>query len=114
MHNKQGIILLETILSIALFFIIVSVSTKFLTELQKKSHSVFVNTTVLLQLEATKQFLSNNKNLNRLVFNEQKLFYNGDLLLEKVTSFQLSKSENINSIEICIYDNVCSQWKIRD
>lgn len=115
MKQKQGVILLETILSIALFFIIVSSTTGVFLGLQEKSKKTNTQSVALLTLEATKQFLVNNKNLNELAFSNNTLFYKGDLLLDGISKFTLGVNQEVTIIDICIEDNkVCTKWKIKN
>jgi hypothetical protein len=112
--NKHGVILFETILSIALFFIILSFATQFTFKLQEKSKRVNYQSVALLKLEATKQFLNNNKNFQLLNYSDEKLFYNGDLLLDGISKYTLSLGIKVATIDICIDQNkVCQKWKIR-
>ncbi len=111
---KQSFILFETILSIALFFIVVSITTNFSIKLQEKSKRLHYQSIVLLKLEATKQFLANNQNLTALIYNDQKLFYNGNLLLDEVSNCTIDIGANIAVVDICIdHNKVCQKWKIK-
>lgn len=115
MAKKQGFILFEVILSIALFFIIFSVSSKLIFKLQEKNISSSYESLALLKLESTKQFLSNNQNLNLLYFNKNELYYDGALVLNKVSSYSKSTIQEVTIIDICIDKNrVCTTWKLKN
>jgi len=115
MKEKQGVILLEAILSIALFMVIISSATSVFLKLQERSKRVNEQTIALLTLEATKQFLVNNQNLNELIYSDGSLFYKGDLLLKDVSKYSFSFNQKITTIDICINDNkVCAKWKIKN
>ena len=115
MKEKQGVILLEAILSIALFMVIISSSTTVLLKLQERSKRVNEQTIALLTLEATKQFLVNNQNLNELLYSNGNLFYRGSLLLKDLSKYSFSFNQKVTTIEICINDNkVCTKWKIKN
>jgi len=115
MKSKQGVILLETILSIALFFIILSITTNLLFKLQEKSKRIASRSINLLSLEATKQFLHNNKNFDKLIYSDNALFFDGNLLLKNVSTYSINLNPTIVTIDICIDENtVCSKWKIKN
>jgi len=115
MKQKQAIILFETILSIALFFIIISLVSGVLLNLQSKSKKSNEQSVMLLSLEATKQFLTNNKNLTELIYSNDTLFYGGDVLLKNVSKYIIGSNQSITTIDICINQNkVCTTWKIKN
>jgi len=115
MKEKQGVILLEAILSIALFMVIISSATSVFLKLQERSKRVNEQTIALLTLEATKQFLVNNQNLNELIYSDGSLFYKGDLLLKDVSKYSFLLNQKLTIIDICINDNkVCAKWKIKN
>lgn len=114
MKQKQSFILFETILSMALFFIIFASASSLIFKLQEKSKLTNYQSIALLKLESTKQFLTNNKNLNTLLYSDSSLYYNGNLLLDNVSKYTFDITNKIATINICIDKNkVCTKWKIK-
>jgi Tfp pilus assembly protein PilV len=112
---QSSFILLEMIISIALFFVIIGGTTQLLLKVKEKNHQTRHHTLLLLKLEATKQFLANNKQIEQTIYNDKKLFYNGTLLLDTVSSFSITLDTSIATIDICLQkDTICQQWKIRN
>jgi len=74
-----------------------------------KIYQTFTN----LKLEATRLFLVKN-GVSNISYENDSLYFKGNLLLDKVSSYKIVNSGVIATIDICIDDNrVCQQWKIR-
>ena len=115
MGKKRSFILFEAVLSIALFFIILATTSNLFFKLQEKSKLRNYQSVTLLKLEATQQFLTNNKNFHKLLFRDKKLYYDGNLLLDEVSKYSIGIIHQITTIDICIDNNrVCTQWKIKN
>jgi len=81
---------------------------------QKNSTDTFIVQNNLI-LETTRLFLSKNSDFTKLVKSETSLYYDGNLLLENISLYDVSKANDIMTIDICIYDNkICQVWKIKD
>jgi len=112
---KKSIVLLEVIISLILFSIIAVVSSKMAYSLvQKNSTDTFIVENNLI-LETTRLFLNKKNDFSKLVKLETNLYYDSNLLLENISQYDVSKVNNITTINICIYDNkICQVWKIKD
>jgi len=112
---KRSIVLLEVIISLLLFSIIAIVSSKMVyTLVQKNSTDTFIVQNNLI-LETTRLFLTKKSDFTKLVKSESNLYYESNLLLEYVSQYEVSKVNNITTINICIYDDkICQVWKIKD
>jgi len=81
---------------------------------QKNSTDTFIVQNNLI-LETTRLFLSKKNDLSKLVKSETNLYYDSNLLLENISLYEVSKVNNITTINICIYDDkICQVWKIKD
>jgi len=113
---KSSIVLIEVILSIALFSIIALVSTKTIFSLYKKNTTNQAYTSTNITLETTRLYLIKNNDFTKIKFEDQNLYFDGYLLLHKVLSYEQSVSNGINSINICIdtkiKQKICQTWKI--
>lgn len=112
---KKSIVLLEVIISLILFSVIAIVSSRMVFSLvQKNSTDTFIVQNNLI-LETTRLFLSKKRDFTKLVKLETNLFYDSNLLLENISAYEVSKVNDIITIDICIYDNtICQIWKIRN
>ena len=112
---KRSIVLLEVIISLILFSIIAIVSSKMVFSLvQKNSSDTFIVQNNLM-LETTRLFLTKNSNYLKVTQSDTSLYYENNLLLENISSYKLSKANDITTINICIYDNkICQVWKIKE
>lgn len=107
-------VLFELLISILLFSIVSIFSLKIILELYKKNETSYFQTVNILKLESTRLFLTKNNDFSKLTFSNDKLNYNGDLLLSDVSKYNLKVANDIASIDICIYDNkICQIWKIK-
>lgn len=112
--KSQGFVLLEVIVSIVLFSIISLGTLEFIFSLRQSSVETTDHILETLKLESTRLFLSHNKEFSLLTFSDNRLSYNGDLLLDEISSYQLQIVSNIATIDICIKkDTICQIWKIR-
>jgi len=104
-------ILLEVILSIALFSIVALVSSKTLLGLSKKDHFTREILNTNLKLESTRFYLVSN-GLDKLKFINHNLYFNDNLLLENISKFNITSAEHLSTINICLFEDICQKWKI--
>jgi type II secretory pathway component PulJ len=114
---KKAIVLVEVILSIAIFSIIALVTTKTAFSLYKHNTLNQSQTYNNLKLESTRLFLIKNNDFSKVKFENSSLYYDNNLLLHNIESYSSSIQNNINTIDICIYiktkDKICQTWKIK-
>ncbi len=81
---------------------------------QKNSTDTFIVQNNLI-LETTRLFLTKKSDFTKLVKSDTNLHYDNNLLLENISLYEVSKVNDIITINICIYDNqICQVWKIKD
>lgn len=116
---NRSIVLLEIIFSIVLLSIIFLTTSKFLFTVNEKNKTDFTTNITKIEFETTRLFLiqklEKDGNLNKLKLEDNKLLYDNNLLLKKVTQFEISSSNDIYTINICInlYNNICQTWIIK-
>ena len=110
---KNSMVLLELIFSIILFSIIGLIVTDISFNLYRKNSTKVYQTFTNLKLETTRLFLIKN-GLANIQYKDDSLYYSSHLLLDNITSYQVSLNNEIATIDICVDANsVCQQWKIR-
>lgn len=113
---KKSMVLIEVIFSIALFSVIALVTTKTLFSLYSKNQTTKNQTITNLKLESTRLFLIKNNDMSKLMLQDDKLYFNSNLLLTNVSVYSLVINNNIATFNICLkMDNVnkvCQKWKI--
>jgi len=111
---KRSIVLLEVIVSLLLFSIIAIGSSKLiytLIEQNKEKHFVLENN---LKLETTRLFLSKQYDLTKVNYQNNKLYFNNNLLLDHISKYDTIINQDMISIDICLYsDRICQKWKIK-
>ncbi len=81
--------------------------------LNTKSKTKFYETYSSLKLEATRLFLINSNDISKLQFHDENLYFEEYLLLKNISTYQISITPNITTINICIDDDtICQEWKI--
>jgi len=110
--KKNSIVLIELLFSIVLFsiigFMVVDITYNIYLKNKTETNTIYSN----MLLETTRLFLLKNNHLNLLNLVDDKLYYDNNLLLDKVSSYTISL-DDISTINICIEDNTyCQQWKI--
>lgn len=81
---------------------------------QKNTNDTFIVQNNLI-LETTRLFLSKQSDLSKLKKIDTKLYFDNNLLLENISTFDLSKVNDIVTINICIFENkICQNWKIKN
>jgi hypothetical protein len=115
----KGLILFELIVVIVLSSILFLTTSNFLITIYKKDKINFSTNLTKIEFESTKlflkQLLKKQNNLQNINYENNKLYYNLNILQNKVTKFNISKQNNIYTINICIKirDNICQKWIIR-
>lgn len=80
---------------------------------KKNTTDTFVTENNLV-LETTRLFLSKQDDLTKVTFRESSLFFDNHLLLNNISTYNLTQSGTISIIDICIYqDSICQRWKIK-
>ena len=111
---QRSIVLLEVIISLLLFSIIAIVSSKMIYSLIKKNNTDTFITENNLILESTRLFLMKNNDFTKVTFSDNKIYFNGYLLLENISKYKVSKLNEITTVNICVYQNaICQVWKIK-
>ncbi|MEA3513779.1 MAG: hypothetical protein U9R37_09280 [Campylobacterota bacterium] len=110
---KKSIVLFELILSIAIFSIIALYSTKYIFSLYKKNNDKAFITHNNILLETTRLFLIKNNDFTKLRYENENLYYDNNLLLNHISTFNITTNSDIGTFDICLYeDKICQEWKI--
>lgn len=111
---KRSIVLLEVIVSLLLFSIIAIGSSKLIYTLigqNKEKHFVLENN---LKLETTRLFLSKQYDLTKVNYQNNKLYFDNNLLLDNISEYEVIDNGVITTIHICLFNNqICQRWKIK-
>ena len=112
---KRSMVLIELIFSIALFSIITIYSMNILLELQRKTQIKSSQTFRNLLLETTRLFLIKNYTKDNIKYAHGVLYFQNNILLDDISSYNLKVLNDIITIDICINHNkICQKWKIKD
>ena len=111
---KNSFSLLEVILTILISSIVIINSTYFSKELFETNKTIQNIEILKLDLLSTKIFLQkNNIDLeNKLNHENDTLYYENKILLEKVSSFNITKNSHYYKINLEIKDLAKEYWKI--
>jgi len=101
-NNKKSITLIEIIFSIVLLSIVLISSADIILHLNKKNNEDQELLVQKIDFESTRLFLQKNKNLDKLTFLNNTLYYKNDILLKNVYTF----SRNNNIISLCIKNKI--------
>ena len=113
LNMKNSFSLFELLLTLIISSTIIIFSSKYLKEIYLENQNIRNIEISKIDLRSTKIFLEKNiKDLDKLTFTNNNLYFKNYILLEKVNEFKLIK--NSDHIEIFInYDNKITQiWKI--
>jgi type II secretory pathway component PulJ len=113
LNMKNSFSLFELLLTLIISSTIIIFSSKYLKEIYLENQNIQNIEISKIDLRSTKIFLEKNiKDLDKLTFTNNNLYFKNYILLEKVNEFKLIK--NSDHIEIFInYDNKITQiWKI--
>jgi hypothetical protein len=107
----KSIVLLELIISIVLVSIISLISLDFTFSLYKQNQKNIILNIIKIDLESTKLFLNINK-FDKISYKNKTIKYNNNILLQNVSKFNYSSSNDLTKVDICIYNKyeVCKQW----
>jgi len=111
---KRSIVLLELIVSLLLFSIVAVGSSTMIFTLVKSNNknSVIVQNNLLL--ETTRLFLSKQKDFSKIHFVGTNLYFDNNLLLENISTYEQIQSNTLRRIYICLYDDsICQTWKMQ-
>lgn len=107
-------VLLELLVSLLLFAFLAIGSSKILLTLIDNNNQ---ETNILennLILETTRLFIQKHNDFSLYSKIDDSLYFQGNLLLNNISSYEQSSSSNIQTINICINnDEVCQTWKIK-
>jgi hypothetical protein len=113
-RKKSGFILLEVLVSIVLFSIIALGTVEFIFSLRQSNIETTNGIVNSLKLESTRLFLGKNTDFSLLNLSGGNLYFNGNLLLDQISRYQLNVVGDIATFDICIQDNkICQIWKIK-
>src|SRR5574344_2186498 len=113
LNMKNSFSLFELLLTLIISSTIIIFSSKYLKEIYLENQNIQNIEISKIDLRNKKIFLEKNiKDLDKLTFTNNNLYFKNYILLEKVNEFKLIK--NSDHIEIFInYDNKITQiWKI--
>jgi hypothetical protein len=111
---KKSIVLFELLVSIVVISIITISTMTFSFNLYKQNDKNLQLNILKIDLESTKIFLEEN-NFSDIKYENNRLFYNTNILLDGVTKFEKIYQNNIYTINICLKNKylVCKEWKIK-
>ena len=110
---RKSVVLVEVIFSIVLFSIIIIGSMKMIFSIYEKNNTKTFQIHNNIKLEATRLFLIKNNNLIKLKIEDENLYYDENLLLDNISTFNITTNNLLSIIDICIYeDEICQVWKI--
>jgi|GEM_PF-6804251 len=112
MRCKKSFSLLELIFAIfigSIFFVYSFVYTKNLYELNEDNEKLAI---LKLDINSTKIILDKNKTeiATNLLYKDNKLYFKDSLLLENVTHFTKSKTNNFINIDIEVEKTIKQKW----
>jgi len=112
---KNSFSLLEVILSIIISTIVIINSAYLSKELFEANKTIQNIEVIKLDLLSTKIFLQkNNTNLeNKLTYANNTLYFENKILLENVSSFNITKNNHYYEINLEIKDLTKEKWKIK-
>ena len=111
---KKSVVLIEVIFSLILFSIISIGSMKMIFSLYEKNNTKTFQTHNSIKLEATRLFLIKNNNFIKLKYENNNLYFDNNLLLNKISTYNITSIGTLSIIGICLYDDtICQEWKIR-
>jgi prepilin-type N-terminal cleavage/methylation domain-containing protein len=103
--NKKAFTLLELIFSIVISSIILFTSLSILKTLGQENQKTFNLTIDKIDFETTRLFLEKkiqeDATLSNLILSEKTLLYNGDILIQNVTTFTKMDEGNGININLC-------------
>ncbi len=114
MNQRDSMVLVEVVFSVVLFSIVLIYSMNILLSLQSKSKTSLSYTYNNINLESTRLYLQKNNEKDKIRYQDDILFYDNNILLDKVTVFEISLNGAIGDINICIdtINTTCQRWKI--
>lgn len=111
---KNSFSLLEIIISILISSVVIVYSMFYIKEISIKNHKTQEEELRKINLLATKIFLQKNKKeIDKVQFYNNNLYFDSALLLDGVNSFEMSKNEDdLIIIKIKYSDLIEQQWKL--
>lgn len=107
-------VLLEVIVSLVLFSIIAIISSKMIFTLAEKTTTQGFSLEQNLLLETTRLFLLKKKSLDRVTYSDDTLYFDGNIILKNVSTYQKTLAGAIAQIRICVHnESICQVWKIK-
>ncbi|MEA3384439.1 MAG: hypothetical protein U9Q20_07200 [Campylobacterota bacterium] len=112
---RRSIVLLEVIFSMALFSIVMIYSVNILFSLQLKSDKTLNYSFNTLTLETTRLYLQKNNKKDEIEYQNGILTYGGYILLDDITSYQLTSNADISTLLICVDQTypTCQKWNLK-
>lgn len=109
---KNSFSIFELILSLIISSFVIVFSSKYIKEIYLENQNIQNIEKAKIDLSSTKIFIQKNiNNLNKISFSNGNLYFENEILLDKVKDFKINK--NSKEIEIFInFDNKIAQiWK---
>lgn len=115
MKCKKAFSLLELILVIFISSIVIIYSFTFLQQLHQTQNQTQKIAILKIDMNSTKIFIESNLGniRGKLSYYSNTLFYDKNILLKNVTSFNKSYSLNNLKIDITLDDKITQTWKFK-
>lgn len=114
MNQKSASLILETILSLALFSVVALVTVNTVSSLSRKNHTLNKDLQSILELESTKYFIQKNST-TQITLKDDTLYFQNSILLKNISSYNIVKNANNSTINICLKKNtICQEWIINE
>lgn len=115
MNCKKAFSLLELILVIFISSIVLIYSFTFLQQLHQTQNETQKIAILKIDMNSTKIFLESNLEdiKGKLTYKSNNLFYDKNILLKNVTSFNKSYSLNNLEIDITLDNKITQTWKFK-
>lgn len=112
--NKKAFSLLELIFVVFISSIVLIYTFKFTKELYETSTENEKVAVLKIDMNSTKIFIQKNlSSYSKLKYRDKILFYDDNILLTDVTSFEIKKYSNILEIQITIDNTISQIWKYK-
>jgi hypothetical protein len=107
---SKSFVLVEVIFSVVLFSIIMFYTLNSTLTLQIENKKSYERLTNIILLESTKIFLEKKNNFSPIKFEDDKLYYDNNLLLSGIKSYSLSNDAKFKVIDICLLESQVNDY----
>lgn len=113
--TKKAFTLFELILVVLISSVVLIYTLTFQKELFQTQITNEKMAILKIDLNSTKIIIEKNlPNIqSKLTYNNSTLFYENSILLKEVSSFSMSKSSNILTIDITLADKISQRWMFK-